>query len=101
MSIFPFSMHIVRGHSMQPSIKDGSRVVAFVWAYLFSRPKVGDIVVFRGNDNKEYVKRVVVANKNEFVVEGDNKEDSKKLLPISKDMILGKVVLHYLLPSIP
>ena len=95
MSIFPFSMHIVRGHSMQPSIKDGSRVVAFVWAYLFSRPKVGDIVVFRGNDNKEYVKRVVVANKNEFVVEGDNKEDSRKMPPIQKESMIGKVVAKY------
>ncbi|MBI2550133.1 signal peptidase I [Candidatus Woesearchaeota archaeon] len=94
--IFPFSMHIVRGHSMQPNIKDGDRVIVFNWAYLFSRPKIGDVVVFSGSDGKEYVKRITAAAaKNEFVVEGDNKEDSRKMPPVKKSAIIGRVIARY------
>ena len=94
-SLFPFTVHIVRGHSMQPSIKEGERVVVYNWAYAFSQPKVGDVVVFSGSDKKKYVKRITAAAKSEFFVEGDNKSDSKKLPPISRKAIIGKVVASY------
>ena len=95
-SFFPFSIHIVSGHSMQPGLKEGSRVVVFRWAYAFSKPRIGDVVVFTSNDSKGYVKRVVsVSNNSEFTVEGDNKSDSKKLPPIKKEAIIGKVVAKY------
>ena len=94
--IFPFSMHIVRGHSMLPFLNEGDRVVVSKWAYAFSRPRIGDVIVFCGNDSKEYGKRIVaVANKNEFIVKGDNKSDSKKLPPVSRKAIIGKVVATY------
>ena len=96
MSIFPFSSHIVRGHSMQPGISEGDGVVVFNWIYLFSQPKVGDVVVFSGNDGKSYVKRITAsANEKEFIVQGDNKSDSKKLPPVSRKAIIGKVVATY------
>lgn len=94
--IFPFSIRIVKGHSMQPPIPDGSRVVVFRWAYAFSQPKVGDVVVFRGNDDETYVKRITAAAaKGEFVVEGDNRGDSLKTPKITKGQIIGKVVARY------
>ena len=96
MSIFPFSIHIVMGHSMQPFLNEGDRAVVFRWAYTFSSPKKGDVVVFKGGDGKEYVKRIaIVAENGKFVVEGDNKSDSKKLPPIHKKAIIGKVVMKY------
>ena len=95
-SFFPFSIHIVSGHSMQPGLKEGSKVVVFRWAYAFSRQRIGDVVVFSGSDGKSYVKRITAAvNKKEFSVEGDNKSDSKKLPPINRKAIIGKVVAKY------
>lgn len=95
-SIFPFGIHVVKGHSMQPSIREGERIVIFRWAYLFSQPKVGDVVVFRSGDGKEYVKRITaVAAKDGFVVEGDNKGDSKRVPPILSWQVIGRVIAKY------
>ncbi|MBI2142821.1 signal peptidase I [Candidatus Woesearchaeota archaeon] len=93
----PFSVHIVRGHSMQPGIKEGERVVVFEWAYSVSQPRINDVIVFRGNDKNEYVKRItaVAANRESFFVEGDNKSDSKKMPPVRKSAVIGKVVAKY------
>lgn len=81
---------------MQPFLDEGDRAVVFRWAYLFSKPKKGDVVVFEYNDGKEYVKRIAaVVNKTEFVVEGDNRSDSLKTPKIAKEQIIGKVVAKY------
>ncbi|MBI2580536.1 signal peptidase I [Candidatus Woesearchaeota archaeon] len=94
-SFLPFSIHVVKGHSMQPSIKEGDGVVVFNWAYLFSRPKAGDIIVFDSNSEK-YVKRVAAVAKNkELVVEGDNRNDSRKLPLVKKSAVIGRVVFSY------
>ncbi|MBI2176578.1 S26 family signal peptidase [Candidatus Woesearchaeota archaeon] len=81
---------------MQPSINESDRVVVFNWAYLFSQPKSGDVVVFRGSDGRGYVKRIAaVTEKGEFLVEGDNKGDSRKLPPVRRSAIIGRVVGKY------
>lgn len=81
---------------MQPNLKEGDRVVVFNWAYIFSQPKVGDIIVFRSNENKMYVKRITAAAaKNEFIVEGDNRADSKKMPLAKRSAIIGRVVGNY------
>ena len=59
--MMPLSIRIVKGHSMQPHIKQGERVVVFQWAYSVSQPRIGDVIVFRGYDKKEYVKRITAA----------------------------------------
>ena len=92
--IFPFSIHIVRGHSMQPFLDEGNRVVVFRWAYLFSKPKIGDVVVFRGS-GKGYIKRIVAAKGGLFSVKGDNEKDSLKMSPIGKNSIIGRVIFSY------
>lgn len=94
-SFFPFSIHIVKGHSMQPAIREGSRIVVFRWAYLFSKPKFGDIVVFSGKDGREYVKRIKAIADNGFFVEGDNKKDSKQMPLVSRGSIIGRVVMRH------
>lgn len=95
MKQLPFSIHIVKGHSMQPGIKDSSHLVVSRWAYLFSQPKPGDVVIFSHSDGKEYVKRVVAAANGRLVVEGDNKSDSKEMPPIPRKAVIGKVVASY------
>ncbi len=93
---FPFSLHVVSGHSMQPGLKEGDRVVVYNWAYAFSQPKIGDVVVFSSSDKKTYVKRITAAAaKGEFVVEGDNRADSRKLPPVRRSAIIGRVIGKY------
>ena len=95
MGILPFSIHVVKGHSMQPSLNEGDRVVVFRWAYLFSRPHARDIIVFDSNDTR-YVKRIAaVAEGGELIVEGDNRADSRKLPPVKKSAVIGRVVGKY------
>jgi signal peptidase I len=94
MNLFPFSFHHVKGHSMQPVITECSHIIVFRWAYLFFKPKVGDIIVFR-LDRKEVVKRIKAAGVNNYKVEGDNREDSKKMPLISRKSIIGKVIAKY------
>ncbi len=80
---------------MLPTLKPGQDVLCFNWAYIFSRPKIGDIVVIR-HQGKEIIKRIQKAHDREYFVEGDNKEesvDSRNFGPIEKQEIIGKVIL--------
>lgn len=98
-SFFPLSIHVVKGHSMQPFLNEGDRVVVLKWVYLFSEPRPGDVVVFRNSDGNEHIKRIAAAaEKNEFVVAGDNKSDSmdsRKHGPVQRKAIIGKVIARY------
>lgn len=90
-SLFPFSVRRVKGHSMQPAIREGSRIIVFRWAYLFSRPKIGDVIVFRSGGS-EYVKRVKALAENGFIVEGDNRSDSRKMPLVTGGSVVGRVI---------
>lgn len=91
-SFFPFSIHSVHGHSMQPKIMDGRRAIVLRW--LLGKPKKGNIVMF-GLNGKNYVKRVVAVEGRKLYVEGDNKADSRKLPPVAFSSVLGKVILSF------
>lgn len=68
--------------------------MVFTWAYLWNKPRVGDIVVIK-KDGKEMVKRVQSIYDREIFVEGDNEKestDSRKFGPIKKEQIIGKVI---------
>ena len=92
---FPFSLHVVSGHSMQPFLREGDRVVVFRWAYIFSQPRKGDVIVFSDSDGKACVKRVTAVAESKLVVEGDNKGDSRKVGPVERKSVLGKVLFVY------
>lgn len=52
----------VIGVSMEPALYNGQRVLINRYAYLFTSPKAGDVIVFLPNGNRNshyYVKRVV------------------------------------------
>lgn len=86
-----FSYFLVRGHSMEPSAKEGDFV--FVWK-LFFRPKEGDMVVFLKPASQElFLKRVARVGRSACWLEGDNKQDSKDSRQfgwVPKQAILGR-----------
>lgn len=91
---FPFSRFTVSGNSMLPTLKPGQDVLVFNWAYIFSKPKKGDIVVFKFN-GREIIKRVQMYHGRGIFVMGDNKRystDSRSFGPIDKSKIIGKVI---------
>lgn len=86
----------IHGHSMEPTIKNGASVLVSGIPYLFPKPKISDIVAFRGKETgKVFIKRIVKVDRDKYFVSGDNKNDSidsRKLGWITKREIVGKVI---------
>lgn len=85
----------ISGHSMEPAIKNGEKILATPLFYLFKSPKINDIVVFKFR-GKVFVKRIILFKDNKYFVEGDNKKDSidsKDFGLLSRNQILGKVII--------
>lgn len=91
---FPLQRFKIKNNSMFPAINESEEVLTA--SYLFCRPKVGDIIVFRQVVPPfvlcKRIKRIV---QNKIWVEGDNKKesiDSRKFGFIDRKNIIGKVV---------
>ncbi|MBI2051343.1 nickel-type superoxide dismutase maturation protease [Candidatus Roizmanbacteria bacterium] len=86
----------VKGESMTPTVKSGSFVFATILPYLFRKPKVGDIVVVRrGKDTKNLIKRIKKIQGGRYFVVGDNPKestDSRTFGWITKKEIAGRVL---------
>lgn len=81
---------------MLPTLKPGQDVLVFIWAYLWNKPKVGDIVVIKLN-GKEIIKRIQLLDDHRIFAMGDNEmmsTDSRKFGPINKSQIIGKVIWY-------
>ena len=94
MSIVILSKILVSGHSMIPTYCPGDKILTSTLPYLFSKPKIGDVIVFK-KDNTLLIKRISKITNIGLLVEGDNKDDSYDSASfgiISKKQILGKVV---------
>ena len=79
---------------MVPALQPGQDVLSFNWAYLGTKPKVGDIVVVKVN-GKDMVKRVNKVYDRTVYLQGDNREesaDSRDFGVVSMNQIIGKVV---------
>lgn len=81
----------ILGHSMRPNINEGSEVLVSSLPYIFSNPKVEEVVAFNYL-NKILIKRVVKIKGNQLLVEGDNLADSLRIGWIDKKDIIGKVI---------
>lgn len=80
---------------MLPTLKPGQSVLCFNWAYVFVKPKIGDVVVLRKNE-KDIIKRILECSDREFFVVGDNEKestDSRNFGFINKADIVGKVIV--------
>ena len=82
----------VKGHSMEPILKNGSFFIASSIPFLLNNPKIGDIIIFK-SENKIIVKKISKIKADKFFIEGENKNDSKKFAPLSRNKILGKVIM--------
>lgn len=79
---------------MEPAISSGSFVFASSLPYLFSKPKIGDIVVVQ-IQKKYIIKRISNIVEGKFYITGDNKNDSldsRKIGWIERREIVGKVI---------
>ena len=93
VKLIPFSRYKIVGHSMEPTVKDGQVVWVNRWAYLLSQPQVKDIVLFKLGD-KFFVKRIIQVKKAEYLLSGDNRQDSldsRQFGFVQQKDIVGKV----------
>ncbi|WP_138159295.1 signal peptidase I [Peptoniphilus catoniae] len=58
---FVFSSNAVSGVSMNPSFKDGDRLISLVFPLYYRDPDYGDVVIIDSpiEENKEYIKRIL------------------------------------------
>ncbi|MBM7837629.1 signal peptidase I [Alkalihalobacillus xiaoxiensis] len=57
--IFLLAPIIVEGHSMQPTLDTGDKMIVNQVGYTFLKPERFDIVVFHAPSGKDYIKRIV------------------------------------------
>ena len=89
--MFPIKLLKISGHSMQPSIRDGSLVLVNRWAYSYKKPQIGDVVAFR-HENSFWCKRIAGVENETYRVQGDNPADSQEIPAIIARQIIGKVM---------
>lgn len=80
---------------MEPSIRNGEKIIASYIPYLFKTPKINDIVIVRLKDNLILVKRIIQISNGKYFVLGDNKKDSldgRSFGNLSRKQILGKMI---------
>jgi len=100
-ALLPFDRYVVEGESMLPEVAPAERVLASRLAYWLGRPRPGDLIVLRDprEPQRLLLKRVEKAEgAGSWSVVGDNTDastDSRTFGPVSKDLILGKVVFRY------
>lgn len=81
---------------MYPTYQDGDILLINRLAYLFSKPRVGDVIAAKDpRDKKILIKRIEKVNANKYFVVGDNKRhstDSREFGMIERKDIIGKVM---------
>ena len=99
--MLPVARFKIEDRSMEPAFKSGDYVLVNKLAYIFRTPSKDDVVVLRHpkEKNRFLIKRIsLVTNSDEYYVVGDKKgfsQDSRHFGPITKDMIIGKVWIHF------
>jgi nickel-type superoxide dismutase maturation protease len=87
----------VREQSMEPWVREGDFVVVDRMSYLFSKPRVGHIVIAK-NPRKPsmlLLKRIVKEQEDWYWIEGDNAKkstDSRHFGWLKRDFLVGKVI---------
>ncbi|MEW5828633.1 MAG: S26 family signal peptidase [Chloroflexota bacterium] len=85
----------ITGDSMSPEFEDGDFVLIATIPAFFRSLKAGDAVVFRHAGYGTLIKKIErVAEGGDLIVAGTQAEslDSRRLGPISKDRVRGKVI---------
>lgn len=82
---------------MLPLYKENDVVIINKLAFLFSSPKMGDVVVAHIKNNKRILKRIAKIDGKRYYIVGDNfkkSTDSRIFGWIQKKDILGKVIYN-------
>ncbi|HXV76359.1 MAG TPA: nickel-type superoxide dismutase maturation protease [Candidatus Polarisedimenticolaceae bacterium] len=96
---------VVAGRSMEPSLRDGDRVIVDLWTYDRRPPRVGEVVLISApeTDGAWIVKRVARRGaRGELWLLGDNPRsslDSRQWGWLPADRVVGRVVFRYWPPS--
>jgi signal peptidase I len=99
--VLPLKRFVIKGHSMEPLLNDGDKIIINKLAYLFTKPRLGDVVAFKENTErgKILLKKIERCLRGEkYFVVGTNKhdsQDSRQFGPITKSQILGRVLVAY------
>ncbi len=88
----------VTGESLSPDYEEGDYVVVITLPFLFAYLKPGDIVVFTHETYGMMIKRVEMVDpiSKDMSVFGNHplSIDSRRIGPVKKKMLVGKVVWH-------
>lgn len=82
---------------MEPTFKESDVLIISKNAYWFSDPSKGDVITFNKN-GKALVKRIKKIENDSLFVLGDNIDnsiDSRNFGNISKDSVIGKVIIMF------
>jgi signal peptidase I len=89
----------VIGDSMTPDYKEGDFVLTIAPPFLFRFLKPGNVIAFVHGYYGLLIKRIRMLDKlsKEVIVEGthENSLDSRRLGPIRRTAIIGKVIAHF------
>lgn len=82
---------------MEPWAREGDFVLAERMSYLFSRPRIGHLVVVRHPQKHDMLllKRIVQEYEGMYWIEGDNTPksiDSRRFGLLKRGLVLGKVI---------
>jgi len=86
------------GHSMEPQIKTGEKVLVSSIPYWFNLPEINDVVAFKDNTSKLLIKRIVKIKNGKYFVQGDNKNDSldsREFGYLSRKQIIGEIIYKF------
>jgi len=57
--LFLFEVFVVEGRSMYPTLHEAERLMVNKFIYRFNEPQLGDIVVFKFEPGRDFIKRVI------------------------------------------
>lgn len=87
----------VRGQSMSPYLNEGALLLVSYIPLLFSKAKVGDVVVLKDpRDNRKIIKRVSKVENGRYFVLGDNvseSTDSRHFGYVDKQRLIAKMLV--------
>ena len=97
----PIFKYTIKGDSMKPTYEPGDKVYINRLAYLFKKPKIGNVVIIKNfpqpinqAQSRHLIKRINNISKQGFFLVGDNKNkstDSRHFGLVKKKDIIGKV----------
>lgn len=88
---FVFTIALVDGESMRPTLQDGDRLIVWRLGY---EPKKGDVIVLHQDGKKPYIKRIIATEGDMVDIDFDSHTVSVNGEILDEDYILEPTVLR-------